>query len=323
MADDTGIRDRGMAMPSSISTTRFPALWVSLRVGFGWAFLMLLSEGVERFWSLSPSEQLSDASVMLLMFLGSYVVLEDLFERLKSLVSISDENHEHEIPASWRAVAIAMVVFLASASHSLLHGILGELVVHQGIFETVRILLYSYILFAFCILWVWIRGAGHEPPRAARYGLVCGVVLSAAPVVFLMLGGTGWSPYLMVPHAVNEHLSAYRLGLSELEVLTVVLIPGPLFGFAGGWVVDSGRFRRPTVAIVVALAIANFAYSAFFSALFRTWLPWSITYLYPLAAWWLAVWLHPEIDKLLTVQKLSAPAPGEPSAANSLASSQG
>lgn len=310
-------------MPSSISTTRYPALWVSLRVGFGWAFLMLLSQGIERFWSLSPSEKLSEASVMLLMFLGSYVILEDLFERLKSLLGISDEAHEHEIPASWRAVAIAMVVFLASASHSLLHGILGELVVHQGIFETVRILLYSYILFAFCILWVWIRGARHEPPRAASYGLVCGAVLSAAPVVFLMLEGAGWSPYLLVPHAVNEHLSAYRLGLSEVEVLTVVLIPGPLFGFAGGWVVDSGRFRRPTVAIVVAMAVADFAYSAFFSALLRTWLPWSVTYLYPVAAWWLAVWLHPEIDKLLTVQKLSALPPRDAAAAKSLASTQG
>jgi len=310
-------------MSPTISTTRYPALWVSLRVGFGWAFLMLLSQGIARFWSLSADEKLSEASVMLLMFLGSYVVLEDLFERLKSLLGAADESHEHEIPASWRAVAIAMIVFLASASHSLLHGILGELVVHQGLFETVRILISSYILFAFCILWVWIRGARREPPRAARYGLVCGAILSAAPVVFLAVWDTGWSPYLLIPHPVNPHLSPYQLDLSELEALAVVLVPGPLFGFVGGWVVDSGRFRRPTVAIVVALAIANFAYSAFFSALLRTWLPWSVTYLYPVAAWWLAVWLHPEIDKLLTVRKLSALPPGEPGAANSLASSQG
>lgn len=78
---------------------------------------------------------------MFLLFLGSYVVLEDVFQRLKSFLGISDQSDEHEIPASWRAAASAAIVLLATASHSLLHDILDDLVVHQGLLATVRLLI--------------------------------------------------------------------------------------------------------------------------------------------------------------------------------------
>jgi hypothetical protein len=282
-------------------TGRYPALWASLKVGFGWAFLLLICQGISRFWSLSLPDKLSEASVMFLIFLGSYIVLEDLFERLKTLFGISDERPGHEIPASWRAAAIAIIVLFASASHSLLHDILGDLVIHQGFLGTVRTLTYSYVLFGFCILWVWIRGARQQPPRAARYGLACGAILNVAPLVFSIV--RMMAEYPQTRHFLSLHPVSPSYHLATLTFLALLVIPGPLFGFVGGWVVDSGRFPRPTVAIVVALAIGNLAYSAFCSAVLRTWLPWHVTYLYPVAAWWLALWLHPETDNLLTVQK--------------------
>lgn len=289
-------------MPPTNSTGRYPAFTVSLRVGFGWAFLMLLCQGISRFWSLSLRDKLSEAFVICLIAIGSYVILEDIFERLKGIFGIDNEGGEHEIiPASWRAIAIATIVLLASTSHSLLHDIFGDLVVHQGILGTARLLIYTYALGACCLLWVWIRGAGRQPPRAKRYGLGCGAIIAAvsvATIIFWTLGQK--NPHPLSPRA---DLSSFTITVLMLEIWAIVVIPYPLFGFVGGWVVDSGRFRRPTFGIVMALAIANVAYHVFFSALARTWIPWSFSYLYPVAVWWVAFALNPEADKLLTVQK--------------------
>jgi hypothetical protein len=101
----------------------------------------------------------SEASVMFMLFLGSYVILEDVFQRLKNLLGIRDQSDEDEVSASWRAAASAAIVLLATASHSLLHDILGDLVVHQGLLATARLLIYTYALVACCLLWGWIRGA--------------------------------------------------------------------------------------------------------------------------------------------------------------------
>jgi len=56
----------------------------------------------------------------------------------------------------------------------------------------------------------------------------------------------------------------------------------------------------------VALAIANFVWFALLSALLRTWIPWKVEYVFPIAVWWVALALNPETDKLLTVQKTAA-----------------
>jgi len=274
---------------------------VSLKVGFGWAFLMLLGQGMSRFWNLSSRDKLSEASIIFLLFLGSYVILDDILDRLKSLLGISDSYAEHEISASWRAAAIAVIVLLVTALHSLLHDILGDLVVHQGIYGTARLLIYTYALGACCLLWAWIRGAMRQPPHAKRNGLVCGAIISAVSVASIIVLTVEQNH--SNPRPFRPDLSSFAIDLFVLELLAMVAIPGPLFGFAGGWVLDSGRFRRPTFAIVVALAIANLAYSAFISVLLRTWIPWKPSYLYPIAAWWVAFVLHPEADRLLTVQK--------------------
>ena len=260
---------------------------------------------------------------MLLLFVGSYVVLEDLFERLKSLFGIANESSEREAPATRRALTIAVIVVLfASVSDSLLHDILGDLVNHQGIFQTFRTLIYSYIVFGFCILWVWIYGARQQPPRAARYGFLCGAILSVVPIIIWVVQAMVEPLSPQTERFLGLHpmrsVSPHQLLVFVLGFLAVLIIPGPLFGCVGGWVVDSGRFRRPTVAIVMALAIANFGYSVCVSAILRTWLPWNVTYLYPVAAWWLALWLHPETDTLLTVQKPSVIASRELRATSSL-----
>jgi len=142
------------------------------------------------------------------------IILEDVFDRLKSRFGISDKGPEHEIPASWRAVASAMIVLLASASHSLLHEILGDLVIHQGILGTVRLLIYTYVSWACCLLWVWIRGASQQPPRAAKYGLVCGTALNATPIVFWLVRDVWRNPF---------PLSLYRL--IGLELVAFVIVP--------------------------------------------------------------------------------------------------
>gem|GEM_PF-1818111 len=61
-------------MSPTNSTSRYAALRISLRVAFGWAFLMLICQGISKFWSLSPRDKLSEAFVMSLIFLGSYVI---------------------------------------------------------------------------------------------------------------------------------------------------------------------------------------------------------------------------------------------------------
>jgi hypothetical protein len=100
-----------------------------------------------------------------------------------------------------------------------------------------------------------------------------------------------------------------------------VVVPGPFFGFVGGWVIDSGWFQRPILAMVLALAATNFAWSAMLSMFLRTWIHWSVAHLYPVAAWWLALALDPETERLLNVEKSAAAPSSEVRAANSLGSS--
>jgi hypothetical protein len=119
--------------------------------------------------------------VTFLIFVCSLVILEDISGRLKSLLGISNRSLGHEMSGLWRAIAIAIIVLLVSALHSLLHDVLGDLVIHQGVLGTTRLLIYSHALSACSILWSWLRGAEQHPPRAARYGLLCGLILNAAP----------------------------------------------------------------------------------------------------------------------------------------------
>ena len=278
------------------STSRYEALKVSVRVAVGWVFLMLMCQGVSTFWSLSPGDQLSEAFVMFLLFLGSYVILEDIFDRLKGHFGISEKGLDNKLPAAWRAIASAVIVLLASASHSLLHKSLGELVTHHGILGTLRLFIYTYALSASCLLWVWIRGASKLPPRAARYGLLCGIALDAIPIVYWIVRDIWGNPFPLI---------LYRpIGL---ELLAFVTVPSPFLGFVGGWIVDSGRFRRPTLAIAVSLAIADLVWFALLSAYLRTWIPWKVEYAFPIAVWWAALALSSETDSLLTVQKTAAP----------------
>jgi hypothetical protein len=241
---------------------------------------------------------------MLLIACGSWIILEDIFERIKNFFGTNDGDSEGEIQASLRAIAITIIV-LASATHSLLHDIFADLVAQQGIFGTAKWLIYTFTLWVSCVLWAWIRGAKRQSPRAARYGLLCGAIITVVTAVVWLLRAS------QLPHPSNlvfrPNVSSMSQMLVTIGLLWILIAPGPLFGFLGGRVVDSGRFRRPTAAIAIVLAIGNFAWSAVASALFRTWIPWRLDYLLPIAAWWIAVALHPEIDRLLTVKKIETP----------------
>jgi hypothetical protein len=84
---------------------------------------------------------------MFLLFVGAYVILEGVFERLKTWLGIVNTSSDHERSVSWRALAAAIIVLLASASHSLLHDELGDLVAHQGILGTLHLLVATVRFF--------------------------------------------------------------------------------------------------------------------------------------------------------------------------------
>ena len=256
-------------LPSSrqLSLKRWQRWNLSMSAGVGAAFSFVLVQAVRHFSAEQSIEKLHDLAAIFLVSVGVLVFLEPLFERLRTVLGVSEHHPALQSHKPWLLrLGVFVILVLTSTFHGLLH---SEI---EGAIKTdlsgMLTMLFAALLVSGGVTYFWIGASHGHPPHAARSGLVSGTVLGFL-VAFAALAAVSpansyeKSPqdtlpqqvvhYAMpwAPSGVTRELATGKLdGDSSLMQLVVMALPWAVFGFAGGFAIDK-RWRNGRAESVV------------------------------------------------------------------------
>ncbi len=257
------------------------SLAVSAGVGAVFAFKLF-----QAFWNpfkhSTPGEIFHEILAIVIVSLGVILFIEPLAEMSRARLGLED-HHTRAISRSWH---IKASVFAILALTSLAHGFLHRQIEDEMGSDAMGCLIgiAGATLISGGITYAWVNGACREKPRAARNGLIAGVLVGLC-VISLAFGAsrarrsqgtktiedaTATTAGQGVENAVEkgsplptgvvnnlaknsqdpELVAKWQLDLRK------VIIPWTLLGLIGGLAIDRMWGRRPSRSVAIAIFVS-------------------------------------------------------------------
>jgi len=266
---------------------RREALSVSISAGLGAAFFYLLWLSLIDFASLSAEKEFDEGLAIVLVAIGVVKFLEPLTVHARRALHIAGETHA-VIPKTTRNLQWA--AFGVIVATSLIHGLLHSLM-EKNSSGGLGIVVAGIVL-AGGVTYCWAIGAKREPPRAAVFGYLAGLVLGS---VFLFL------------------LLATQAQFATVETfLKLLVFNGGVWGIAGlcgGLAIEKRWLAQPSVAAGVALVVPVFILDSVLLLLGWITIPLMLNDIARLVGWALGLIVHPAADRVLAIRPQAVIAP--------------
>jgi hypothetical protein len=230
---------------------------LALYAGLTSLFTTLLYEAVEAFYALPLHDKIEQLETIAIVTVGSLLVLDPFLDSILASIRAlpADGEHHRELGTSWvRLIALVVIVFVGVCD-GLLHEYLGHAISSRGLIFGIEQLVSS-LLGPTIITFAWLRGLTKTPPRAARYGLIAGILLG----IFVFSLVTAFAAHYAIQRTPTVRLEVFDnmeawavLGFEFLWVTLTVFFPG---GFLGGLAADRGWCAHAWQRVLIGLAAA-------------------------------------------------------------------